>query len=86
MVSEKREQLNRFTHLIIEGIGIEGLPCAKCPVREKCEAHMATITDAKMLDDIPTCEETIFHWIMTGNFLEKGEGYKYESGNSYPHP
>lgn len=71
MVSEKREQLRRFECLINEGIVI--VPCEKCPVRAKCEAQMATITDDKMLDDCPTCEETLFHWMMTGGFLEKGE-------------
>ena len=73
MVSEKREQLRRFEYLIDEGIGIQGFPCAKCPVREQCHAQMDAITDNKMLDDCPTCEETIFHWMMTGEFLEKGE-------------
>lgn len=73
MISEKREQLRRFEYLIDEGIGYQGFPCAKCPVREKCEAQMATITDGEMLGDCPTCEETIFYWMMTGGFLEKGE-------------
>lgn len=73
MVSEKREQLRRFEYLIDEGIGIQGFPCAKCPVREQCHAQMDAIKDNKMLDDCPTCEETIFHWMMTGEFLEKGE-------------
>lgn len=73
MVSEKREQLRRFEYLVDEGISINGFPCAKCPVREQCHAQMDAITDSKMLDDCPTCEETIFHWMMTGEFLEKGE-------------
>lgn len=73
MISEKREQLRRFEYLINEGIGYTGFPCKACPVREKCEAQMATVTDDKMLDDCSTCEETIFHWMMTGQFLEKGE-------------
>jgi hypothetical protein len=73
MISEKREQLNRFEDLINEGIGIKGFPCAKCPVREQCEAQMATVINGKRLEDTPTCEETIFHWMMTGEFLEKGE-------------
>lgn len=73
MISEKREQLNRFEYLINEGIGIKGFPCSKCPVREQCEAQMATVINGKRLEDTPTCEETIFHWMMTGEFLEKGE-------------
>lgn len=74
MVSEKREQLNRFEYLINEGIGIKGFPCAKCPVREKCHAQMKEhIKNNTSIADTPTCEETIFHWMMTGEFLEKGE-------------
>ena len=73
MISEKREQLRRFEYLINEGLGYTGFPCKAGPVREKCEAQMATVTDDKMLDDCSTCEETIFHWMMTGQFLEKGE-------------
>lgn len=73
MVSEKREQLKRFEYLINEGMGYRGFPCKACPVREQCETEMATVTDDKMLDDCPTCEETVFHWMMTGQFLGKGE-------------
>lgn len=73
MVSEKREQLRRFEYLMDEGIGLQGFPCAKCPVRTQCHAQANAIADNKMLDDCPTCEETIFHWMMTGEFLERGE-------------
>lgn len=73
MISEKREQLKRFEYIANEGIGIQGFPCAKCPVHARCEAQMATVTNDEMLNDCPTCEETIFYWMMTGQFLEKGE-------------
>lgn len=74
MISEKREQLKRFEYLINEGIGHTGFPCKACPVREQCNNQMADCIANKIpTNDIPTCEETIFHWMMTGEFLEKGE-------------
>lgn len=72
MISEKREQLKRFEYIANEGIGIKGFPCAKCPVHEQCNAQMEEhIKNNVSLVDVPSCEETIFHWMMTGEFLEK---------------
>lgn len=75
MISEKREQFRRFKYLINEGIGYTGFPCKVCPVHEQCNAQMedCIATNKFPNDNIPTCEETIFHWMMTGEFLETKE-------------
>ncbi len=65
-MSNEKEQFERFETLFPEW-GI--FPCNRCPVQKACEEAMSKIHNDKELDNCHTCEETLFHWIMKGEFL-----------------
>ena len=69
MASTEREQIQRFENLLIEFCGYNR-PCCKCPVQRKCEESMKDVTTEEELNNCHTCEETLWHYIKTGEFLK----------------
>lgn len=68
MVSEIKEQQKRFESLIGTNF-----PCNRCPVQNACEKAMKEVKSEKDLDNCPTCEETLFYWVVQGTFLNNYE-------------
>ena len=69
-MSNEKEQFERFENLIERAFGKSGVRCVDCPIRQECETEMAQIKNDKDLDKCPTCEETLWHYIKTGEFLK----------------
>ena len=69
-MSNEREQFERFESLIENTFGVKGIPCSKCPIRQECETEMANVKNEKDLDKCPTCEETLWHYVKTGELLK----------------
>lgn len=63
MASEQKEQYERFEQVISPYIN-SAQSCKNCPIQEKCWAETTTTEDIQH-----TCEETLWHYIQTGEFL-----------------
>ena len=71
MVSNEREQIQRFENLILEFCGgVYNIPCHKCPIQKQCEESMKDVKTEDELNNCHTCEETLWHYIKTGEFLK----------------
>ena len=42
------------------------IDCDNCPIKKRCFAQAVEVPEEKL----PTCEETLFHYVETGDFLE----------------
>ena len=42
------------------------IDCDNCPLQKRCFAQAEEIPEEKL----PSCEETLFHYVETGDFLE----------------
>lgn len=62
-MSELKEQRKRFEEVITEN-GLCIIKCENCPLKEKCE------DPNRDYDFEYTCEETLWHYIQTGEFLK----------------
>lgn len=62
-MSELKEQHKRFEEVITEN-GLCIVRCVFCPLKEKCE------DPNRNYDFEHTCEETLWHYIQTGEFLK----------------
>ena len=58
MASNEREQFIRFSEIV------KDQRCGTCPITEKCHSESTTTADIQH-----TCEETLWHYIKTGEFL-----------------
>ena len=58
------EQYQRFYELI----DTLNLHCDVCPLQEKCAKEQETLS-IEEAENQPTCEETLLHYILTGEFL-----------------
>ena len=58
-MSNEKEQFDRFCQVISMN-----LYCENCPIKEKCHDEGVTTENINH-----TCEETIWHYIKTGEFL-----------------
>lgn len=55
-----QEQRKRFDEVVAH------MKCDFCPVQKECYAS----TENMSVDEIsPSCEDTLFHYVMTGEFL-----------------
>lgn len=61
MVSELKEQQQRFEEIMS---ALVNFPCDKCPAKNICYSENATTEDIHY-----TCEETLWHYIKTGEIL-----------------
>ena len=60
-MSNEKEQFQRFERIISDYIlTLEN--CDKCPLKDKCHDEQAPLAEH-------TCEETLWHYIRTGEFL-----------------
>ena len=46
--------------------------CANCPLQERCFMQANEVLE----ENLPTCEETLFHYVETGDFLEAEKNLK----------
>lgn len=60
-MSNEREQFQRF-QMVISPYILFTPNCELCPLKQKCHAP-----DAPLVEH--TCEETLWHYIKTGDFL-----------------
>lgn len=61
MVSELKEQQQRFEEIMS---ALPNYPCDKCPANDVCHSENTTTEDVHY-----TCEETLWHYIKTGEIL-----------------
>ena len=70
MASNEREQVQRFETLVLEFFGgAHRIPCYKCPMYKQCQESMQDVKTEEELNKCHTCEETLWHYIKTGEFL-----------------
>lgn len=57
-MSNEKEQFARFSKIV------ENTRCEYCPIQDKCHDDNTTTEDIQH-----TCEETLWHYVKTGEFL-----------------
>lgn len=57
----KQDQRQRFDEVVAH------MKCDFCPIQKECFASTQNMENDEIA---PSCEDTLFHYVMTGNFLE----------------